>query len=194
MKEDCLLTSALEQTNEAYALAKISGLRYCAYLRRQYGADFISVMPTNLYGPGDNYHPTHSHVLPALLRRFHEAREKGLDTVTCWGDGSPLREFMYVDDLASLCLFLMRNYSGEETVNAGTGKELTIRELTELVARTVGYTGAIEWDTSKPNGTPRKLLDVSKAAAMGWTYSTELEEGLRLTYEDFLSNPMRAER
>jgi len=194
MKEDCLLTSALEQTNEAYALAKISGLRYCAYLRRQYGADFISVMPTNLYGPGDNYHPTHSHVLPALLRRFHEAREKGLDTVTCWGDGSPLREFMYVDDLASLCLFLMRNYSGEETVNAGTGKELTIRELTEFVARTVGYTGAIEWDTSKPNGTPRKLLDVSKAAAMGWTYSTELEEGLRLTYEDFLSNPMRAER
>ena len=194
MKEDCLLTSSLEQTNEAYALAKISGLRYCAYLRRQYGADFISVMPTNLYGPGDNYHPTHSHVLPALLRRFHEARERGLDTVTCWGDGSPLREFMYVDDLASLCLFLMRNYSGEETVNAGTGKELTIRELTELVARTVGYTGAIEWDTSRPNGTPRKLLDVSKAAAMGWTYSTELEEGLRLTYEDFLSNPMRAER
>lgn len=194
MREDCLLTSALEQTNEAYALAKISGLRYCAYLRRQYGADFISVMPTNLYGPGDNYHPTHSHVLPALLRRFHEAREKGLTTVTCWGDGSPLREFMYVDDLASLCLFLMLNYSGEETVNAGTGKELTIRELTEMVARTVGYQGKIEWDTSKPNGTPRKLLDVSKAAAMGWTYTTELEEGLRLTYEDFLSNPMRAER
>lgn len=194
MREDCLLTSALEQTNEAYALAKISGLRYCAYLRRQYGADFISVMPTNLYGPGDNYHPTHSHVLPALLRRFHEAREKGLTTVTCWGDGSPLREFMYVDDLASLCLFLMLNYSGEETVNAGTGKELTIRELTEMVARTVGYEGKIEWDTSKPNGTPRKLLDVSKAAAMGWTYTTELEEGLRLTYEDFLSNPMRAER
>lgn len=194
MREDCLLTSSLEQTNEAYALAKISGLRYCAYLRRQYGADFISVMPTNLYGPGDNYHPTHSHVLPALLRRFHEAREKGLTTVTCWGDGSPLREFMYVDDLASLCLFLMLNYSGEETVNAGTGKELTIRELTEMVARTVGYEGEIEWDTSKPNGTPRKLLDVSKAAAMGWTYTTELEEGLRLTYEDFLSNPMRAER
>lgn len=194
MREDCLLTSSLEQTNEAYALAKISGLRYCAYLRRQYGADFISVMPTNLYGPGDNYHPTHSHVLPALLRRFHEAREKGHTTVTCWGDGSPLREFMYVDDLASLCLFLMLNYSGEETVNAGTGKELTIRELTEMVARTVGYEGKIEWDTSKPNGTPRKLLDVSKAAAMGWTYTTELEEGLRLTYEDFLSNPMRAER
>jgi len=194
MPESCLLTSALEQTNEAYALAKISGLRYCAYLRRQYGADFISVMPTNLYGPGDNYHPTHSHVLPALLRRFHEAVEQGLDTVTCWGDGSPLREFMYVDDLASLCLFLMENYSGEETVNAGTGKELTIRELTEKVAATVGYKGRIEWDTTKPNGTPRKLLDVSKAAAMGWTYSTELDEGLRLTYQDFLTNPMRAER
>ena len=194
MTEKCLLTSALEPTNEAYALAKISGLRYCAYLRRQYGADFISVMPTNLYGPGDNYHPTHSHVLPALLRRFHEAREQGLDTVTCWGDGSPLREFMYVDDLASLCLFLMQNYSGEETVNAGTGKELTIKELTEKVAATVGYTGKIEWDTTKPNGTPRKLLDVSKAAAMGWRYTTELEEGLKLTYEDFLTNPMRVER
>lgn len=194
MPESCLLTSALEQTNEAYALAKISGLRYCAYLRRQYGADFISVMPTNLYGPGDNYHPTHSHVLPALLRRFHEAREQGLEEVTCWGDGSPLREFMYVDDLADLCLFLMQNYSGEETVNAGTGKELTIRELTEVVARTVGFEGEILWDTTKPNGTPRKLLDVSKATALGWTYSTELEEGVRLAYEDFLNNPMRAER
>ncbi len=194
MPESCLLTSALEQTNEAYALAKISGLRYCAYLRRQYGADFISVMPTNLYGPGDNYHPTHSHVLPALLRRFHEAREQGLEEVTCWGDGSPLREFMYVDDLADLCLFLMQNYSGEETVNAGTGKELTIKELTEKVAETVGYTGRILWDSSKPNGTPRKLLDVSKAARLGWTYRTELEEGLRLTYQDFLTNPFRAER
>ncbi|MBD5231426.1 MAG: GDP-L-fucose synthase [Bacteroidales bacterium] len=194
MPESCLLTSALEQTNEAYALAKISGLRYCAYLRRQYGADFISVMPTNLYGPGDNYHPTHSHVLPALIRRFHEAREQGLEEVTCWGDGSPLREFMYVDDLADLCLFLMENYSGEETVNAGTGKELTIRELTEKVAEVTGFKGRILWDTDKPNGTPRKLLDVSKAAAMGWTYSTELDEGLRLTYQDFLTNPYRAER
>ena len=194
MSESCLLTSALEQTNEAYALAKISGLRYCAYLRRQYGADFISVMPTNLYGPGDNYHPTHSHVLPALIRRFHEAREQGLEEVTCWGDGSPLREFMYVDDLADLCLFLMENYSGEETVNAGTGKELTIRELTEKVAEVTGFKGRILWDTDKPNGTPRKLLDVSKAAAMGWTYSTELDEGLRLTYQDFLTNPYRAER
>ena len=194
MPESCLLTSALEKTNEAYALAKISGLKYCEYLNRQYGTDFISVMPTNLYGPNDNYHPTHSHVLPALIRRFHEAKEAGLQTVTCWGDGSPLREFLYVDDLANLCVFLMQNYSGNETVNAGTGKELTIRELTEVVARTVGYEGEILWDTTKPNGTPRKLLDVSKAIALGWTYKTELEEGVRLAYEDFLNNPMRAER
>ncbi|MBQ7680376.1 MAG: GDP-L-fucose synthase [Butyrivibrio sp.] len=194
MPEGCLLTSALEQTNEAYALAKISGLKYCSYLRRQYGADYISVMPTNLYGPNDNYHPTHSHVLPALIRRFHEAKETGQAVVTCWGDGSPLREFLYVDDLADLCVFLMDHYSGEETVNAGTGKELTIRELAEKVAAVVGYTGRIEWDATKPNGTPRKLLDVSKAAALGWTYQTELEDGLRLAYEDFLNNPMRAER
>ena len=194
MPESCLLTSALEQTNEAYALAKISGLRYCSYLHRQYGADFISVMPTNLYGPNDNYHPMHSHVVPALIRRFHEAKISGATEVTCWGDGSPLREFLYVDDMADICIFLMQNYSGEETVNAGSGRELTIRELTELVAATVGYTGRILWDTSMPNGTPRKLLDVSKARALGWTYRTELADGLRLAYEDFLSNPMRAER
>jgi len=194
MPESCLLTSSLEQTNEAYALAKISGLKYCEYLNRQYGTDYISVMPTNLYGPNDNYHPTHSHVLPALIRRFHEAKEAGLEEVVCWGDGSPLREFLYVDDLANLCVFLMNNYSGNETVNAGSGKELSIKELSELVAKTVGYTGRIVWDTTKPNGTPRKLLDVSKAAALGWTYSTELPDGIRLAYEDFLSNPMRAER
>ena len=194
MKESCLLTSELEKTNEAYALAKISGLKYCEYMNRQYGTDYISVMPTNLYGPNDNYHPLHSHVLPALIRRFHEAKMEGRESVTCWGDGSPMREFMYVDDLANLCVFLMNNYSGSETVNAGTGKELTIKELTELVAKVIGYTGKIEWDTSKPNGTPRKLLDVSKAAALGWTYKTELEDGIRLTYEDFLNNPMRAER
>ena len=194
MKEDCLLTSSLEETNEAYALAKISGLKYCEYLNTQYGTDYISVMPTNLYGPNDNYHPEHSHVLPALIRRFHEAKEAGVKSVTCWGDGSPLREFMYVDDLASLCVFLMNNYSGNETVNAGTGKELTIKELTELVAKVIGYEGEILWDPSKPNGTPRKLLDVSKAAKLGWTYKTELEDGIRLTYKDFLENPMRAER
>lgn len=194
IKEDSLLTSSLEQTNEAYALAKISGLKYCEYLNRQYNTDYISVMPTNLYGPNDNYHPTHSHVLPALIRRFHEAKRDGLDTVTCWGDGSALREFMYVDDLANLCVFLMNNYSGNETVNAGTGKELTIKELTTKVAKIIGYTGKIEWDTSKPNGTPRKLLDVSKAAKLGWTYKTELDDGIKLAYQDFLDNPMRAER
>ena len=194
MPESCLLTSSLEQTNEAYALAKISGLKYCEYLNGQYGTDYISVMPTNLYGPNDNYHPEHSHVLPALIRRFHEAKLAGKDSVTCWGDGSPLREFLYVDDLANLCVFLMNHYSGNETVNAGTGKELTIKELTELVAKVVGYTGKIEWDTTKPNGTPRKLLDVSKAKKLGWTYKTELEDGIRLAYEDFLHNPMRAER
>ncbi len=194
MPESCLLTSSLEQTNEAYALAKISGLKYCEYLNRQYGTDFISVMPTNLYGPNDNYHPTHSHVMPALIRRFHEAKERGDAEVVCWGDGSPLREFLYVDDLADLCVFLLNNYSGNETVNAGTGVEITIRELAELVAETVGYKGRIVWDTTKPNGTPRKLLDVSKARRLGWTYKTDLADGLRLAYDDFLHNPMRAER
>ena len=194
MKEDCLLTSPLEETNEAYALAKIAGLKYCAYLNKQYGTDYISVMPTNLYGPNDNYHPEHSHVLPALIRRFHEAREAGAPSVTCWGDGSPLREFLYVDDLANLCVYLMNHYSGDETINAGSGKEISIRELAELVARVVDYRGEILWDTSKPNGTPRKLLDVSKAAALGWRYEMELEDGIRLAYQDFLNNPMHAER
>ena len=194
MKEDCLLTGELEKTNEAYALAKISGLKYCEFLNRQYGTDFISVMPTNLYGPNDNYHPEHSHVLPALIRRFHEAKVAGMNEVTCWGDGSPLREFLYVDDLADLCVFLMNNYSGNETVNAGTGKELSIKALTELVAKVVGYEGSIKWDTSRPNGTPRKLLDISKATALGWRYKTELEDGIRLAYQDFLNNPVRVER
>ena len=194
MPETCLLTSELEKTNEAYALAKISGLKYCEYLNRQYGTDYISVMPTNLYGPNDNYHPEHSHVLPALIRRFHEAKEQGLSEVVCWGDGSPLREFLYVDDLANLCVFLMNNYSGDETVNAGTGKELTIKELTELVASIVGYEGKILWDTSRPNGTPRKLLDVSKAMRLGWTYKTELADGIRLSYEDFLNSTINDQR
>ena len=194
MPESCLLTGPLEKTNEAYALAKISGLKYCEFLNKQYETDFISVMPTNLYGPNDNYHPEHSHVLPALIRRFHEAKVNGLQEVTCWGDGSPLREFLYVDDLANLCVFLMNNYSGDETVNAGTGKELSVRELAGLVAEVVGYTGRIEWDTARPNGTPQKLLDISRATALGWTSKTELEEGIRLTYEDFLHNPIRTER
>ena len=194
MPESCLLTSSLEQTNEAYALAKISGLKYCEYLNRQYGTDYISVMPTNLYGPNDNYHPQHSHVLPALIRRFHEAKEAGAPTVTCWGTGAPLREFLYVDDLADACVYLMTTYSGNETVNLGTGKELTIRQLTELVAKVVGYTGEILWDPTKPDGTPRKLLDVTKLEKLGWHYKTELEEGIRLTYQDFLHSEMRAER
>ena len=194
MKEEYLLDGKVEPTNEGYAIAKIAGMKLCEMYNRQYGTDYISVMPTNLYGPNDNYHPEHSHVLPALIRRFHEAKESGAASVTCWGDGSPLREFLYVDDLANLCVFLMNNYSGNETVNAGTGKELTIKELTELVARIVGYEGEIRWDTSRPNGTPRKLLDVSKAASLGWTYRTELEDGIRLAYKDFLENPMRAER
>lgn len=194
MPESCLLTSKLEETNEAYALAKISGLKYCAYLNRQYGTDFISVMPTNLYGPNDNYHPEHSHVLPALIRRFHEAKESDEKTVVCWGDGTPLREFLYVDDLANLCVFLMNNYSGNETVNGGTGKEITIKELTEIVAKIVGFKGEILWDTTKPNGTPRKLLDISKATGLGWTYKTEIEDGIRFSYEDYLNNPVRIER
>lgn len=194
MPESCLMTSELEKTNEAYALAKISGLKYCEFLNRQYGTDYISAMPTNLYGPNDNYHPTHSHVLPALIRRFHEAKVTGLSEVVCWGTGNPLREFLYVDDLADACIFLMNNYSGNETVNIGTGKELTIKELSEITAKTIGYTGDIKWDNTKPDGTPRKLLDVSKLENMGWKYKVDLEEGIRLTYEDFLNNPMRMER
>ena len=188
IQESYLLTGGLEKTNEAYALAKISGLKYCEFLNRQYGTDYISVMPTNLYGPNDNYHPAFSHVMPALIRRFHEAKKVDAPYVTCWGDGSPLREFLYVEDLAELCVFLMNHYSGNETVNAGTGKEITIKELAELVAGIVGYAGEIRWDTTKPNGTPRKLLDVSKAKGLGWTYKTELRDGIRLAYKDFLKN------
>ena len=194
LKEEYLLTGELEKTNEAYALAKISGLKYCEFLNKQYGTDYISVMPTNLYGPNDNYHPEHSHVLPALIRRLHEAKINNQSEVVCWGDGTPLREFLYVDDLAELCVFLMNNYSGNETINAGTGKEIAIKDLVNLVAKVVGYKGTIRWDTSKPNGTPRKLLDVSKATSLGWKYKTELEDGIKLAYDDFLNNKMRAER
>lgn len=193
MKENCLLTSSLEPTNEGYALAKISGLKYCEYLNRQYGTNYISVMPTNLYGPNDNYHPEHSHVLPALIRRFHEAKLRGLSEVTCWGDGTPLREFMYVEDMADACVFLMNNYEGNETVNIGTGKELSIKELTELVAKVVGFTGKIYWDIAKPNGTPRKLLDVSKLHNLGWNHKIELEDGIKLSYNDFLTRVIREE-
>ncbi len=191
MTEDCLLTSSLEKTNEAYALAKISGLKYCEYLNKQYGTDYISVMPTNLYGPNDNYNKETSHVLPALIRRFHEAKLTNQPSVTCWGDGSALREFLYVDDLASLCVFLMNNYSSSQTINAGTGKEISIKDLATLVAEIIGYKGEILWDKSKPNGTPRKLLDVSKAESLGWHYKTELKDGIRLAYKDFLENENR---
>ena len=194
IKESYLLTSELEKTNEAYALAKISGLKYCEYLNKQYETDYISVMPTNLYGINDNYHLEHSHVIPALIRKIHEAKVEYKNEVICWGDGSPLREFLYVDDLANLCVFLMNNYNGNETINAGTGKEISIKGLTSLIANIVGYSGKIVWDTSKPNGTPRKLLDISKTKDLGWTYKIELEDGIRLTYDDFLNNPLRVER
>jgi GDP-L-fucose synthase len=194
MKEDCLLTSSLEKTNEAYALAKISGLKYCEYLNKQHGTDFISAMPTNLYGPNDNYHPVNSHVFPAFIRRFHEAKVNNAPKVTIWGTGNPLREFLYVDDLADACLFLMEYYSGNETVNVGTGKELSIKDLAYLMKKVIGYEGTIDFDTTKPDGTPRKLLDVSKLAKLGWTYKTELEDGIRLAYEDFLSHEARTER
>ena len=184
--EDALLTGDLEPTNEAYALAKISGLRYCQYLNRQYGTNYISVMPTNLYGPNDNYDPTNSHVLPAFIRRFHEAKINNLPYVTCWGDGSPLREFLYVDDLADLCVFLMNNYNGNEPINAGSGEEISIKDLAELVAEIIGYTGEIIWDTSKPNGTPRKLLDLSKLSNIGWQCRTCLNDGIKKTYQYFM--------
>jgi len=194
MREDSLLTSALEQTNEAYALAKISGLKYCEYLNRQHGTDYISAMPTNLYGPNDNYHPKNSHVLPAMIRRFHEAKDAGLSEVVIWGTGTPLREFLYVDDLADACLHLMNSYSGNETVNLGTGKEVSIMELAQTVKKIVGYEGAITLDSTKPDGTPRKLLDVSKLNRLGWKYTTELEDGIDLSYKDFLNSEIRSER
>lgn len=194
ISEDSLLTAGPEKSHEAYALAKIAGVKYCEYLNRYCSAPYISVMPNNLYGPNDNYHPANSHVLPALIRRFHEAKRDQLPSVTCWGDGSTRREFLFVDDLANLCVFLMNHYSGSETVNAGTGKDLTIRELTELVADVVGYTGRICWDISKPSGAPRRLLNVSKATDLGWSVRTELADGIRLTYADFLKQPLREDR
>ena len=184
--EDSLLTGSLEPTNEAYALAKISGLRYCQYLNKQYGTNYISVMPTNLYGPNDNYDSVNSHVLPAMIKKFHDAKENNFSAVTCWGDGTALREFLYVDDLADLCIFLMNNYNEQDPVNAGSGEEMSIKDLAELVASIVGYRGEILWDTTKPNGTPRKLLDLSKSKNIGWKYKTPLIDGLKMTYEDFM--------
>ena len=190
MIEEYLLTGSLEPTNEAYALAKISAIKLCRYYNQQYGTDFISVMPTNLYGPGDNYDLNGSHVLPALIRKFHEARINGT-AVTLWGDGSPFREFLYSDDLADAVVFLMERYSHKEIgefVNLGTGKEITIKALAELVADTVGYSGKITWDSSKPNGTPRKLLDVSRLERLGWKAKTPLKEGIQMSYQDYLQN------
>lgn len=186
--EDSLLTGALEPTNDAYAIAKIAGILQVQSLRRQHGVHYISAMPTNLYGPGDNFDPEKSHVLPALIRRYHEAKEAGLPSVTNWGSGSPRREFLHVDDLASACLFLMENYDSEATINVGTGTDVTIKELAETVARIVGYEGEILWDTSKPDGTPRKLLDVSRLTELGWTASIPLEDGLRSTYDWYVEH------
>jgi GDP-L-fucose synthase len=189
IKEESLLTGALEPTNEWYAIAKIAGIQLCRALRLQHGFDAISLMPTNLYGPGDNYHPTESHVLPALIRRFDEAAQRADAKVVCWGSGNPRREFLHVDDLADASVFCLEKWQPRNDdipfVNVGTGQDLTISELAKQVAIAVGYQGDIEWDTSKPDGTPRKLLDVSRLSAMGWTASIPLEEGLRFTVNDY---------
>ncbi len=183
--EDALLTGPLEETNEAYAIAKIAGLEMCRFYKRQYGDDFISCMPTNLYGPYDNYDLEGSHVMPAMIRKFHEAKVSGAPFVELWGSGAPLREFLYVDDMADACVYLLEHYSGEQHVNIGTGKELSIRELALLVKKTVGYEGEIVWNQEMPDGTPRKLTDVSKLHGLGWRHKTELEEGVKLAYDWF---------
>lgn len=188
LKEEYLLTGPLEHTNEPYAIAKIAGIKLCETYRDQYGDNFISVMPTNLYGLNDNYHPQNSHVLPALIRRFHEAKVNQLPEVTIWGSGKPLREFLYADDLADACLFLMNNYNEKEIINIGCGEDLSIKELAELIKEITGYTGKMNFDITKPDGTPRKLLDVSKINSMGWRYKTQLKEGMIKAYQDFLAH------
>ncbi|MCR4892644.1 MAG: GDP-L-fucose synthase [Lachnospiraceae bacterium] len=187
MTEDALLTDSLETTNEAYAIAKISGLEMCKFFKRQYGDDFISCMPTNLYGPNDNFNLETSHVLPALIRKFDDAKKTGAAFVELWGTGSPLREFLYVDDMADACVYLLEHYSGEQHVNIGTGKEISIRDLAEIVKETVGFQGEIRWNSDMPDGTPRKLLDVSKLNSIGWKEKVSLREGIRLSYEWYLS-------
>jgi len=187
LKEEYLLSGPLEPTNEWYAVAKIAGLKLCQAYRRQFGCDFISAMPTNMYGPNDNYDPQGSHVLPALIRKFHEARSAGASSVTCWGTGSPLREFLYADDLAQACVFLMENYSEEQFINVGSGSEISVRDLAELVRRVVGFEGEIVWDKSKPDGTPRKLMDSGRLFTLGWRPQVPLEAGIRLAYKDFLT-------
>ncbi|MDO4285109.1 MAG: GDP-L-fucose synthase [Eubacteriales bacterium] len=190
--ESALLTGPLEETNEAYAIAKISGLMMCRFFRRQYGDAFISCMPTNLYGPEDNYDLQGSHVLPAMIRKFHEAKVNGAESVELWGSGTPLREFLYVDDMADACIFLLEHYDGEEHVNIGTGKELTIRELAQKVQSAVGYTGSIVWNSAMPDGTPRKLCDVTKLHSLGWHHQVELDEGIALSYQWFLDHQSEA--
>ena len=187
LKEDYLLTGPLEPTNEWYAIAKIAGIKLCQAYRRQYGCDFISAMPTNMYGPNDNYDLQASHVLPALIRKFHDAKINSAATVTCWGSGTPLREFLNADDLANACVFLMQNYSEEQFINVGSGSEITIRDLSELIKHIIGFSGGIVWDTSKPDGTPRKLMDSSRLFALGWKPRVDLAAGIRLTYADFLA-------
>ena len=187
LREDSMLTGPLEPTNEPYAIAKIAGIKMVEAYRSQYGCDFINVMPTNLYGPGDNYHPEYSHVVAALIRRFHEAKLSDADHVVVWGTGAPRREFLYVDDLADACLHLMKDYSGDELVNIGTGEDITIAEFARVVAAAVGYRGEISFDTSKPDGTPRKWLDVSRLAKLGWRARTSLEDGIKLAYQAYLS-------
>ena len=186
LREDSLLTGPLEPTNEAYAIAKIAGLKLCEFYRRQYGVLYHSAMPTNLYGPGDNYHPQNSHVLPALIRKFHEAKKAGAPEVVAWGTGAPKREFLHVDELADACAFLLQLSNPPDLINVGTGTEVTIRELTELVSEVVGFTGHVVWDSAKPDGTPRKLMDVSRLAALGWRAQTTLRDGVAKTYRDFL--------
>ena len=188
IREEYLLTWALEETNEAYAVAKIAGLEMCKFFKRQYGDNFISCMPTNLYGPNDNFDLKSSHVLPALIRKFHEAKVNGRDTVEVWGTGTPLREFIYVDDMADACVFLMENYDGEQHVNIGTGEEVSIRQLAETVKEVVGFEGELVFNTDMPDGTPRKLTNVDKLHRLGWKHKTSLNEGIKLAYEWFLEN------
>ncbi|WP_156307803.1 GDP-L-fucose synthase [Sphingobacterium endophyticum] len=188
LKEDYLLTGTLEPTNEPYAIAKIAGIKMAESYRLQYNDNYISVMPTNLYGINDNYHPENSHVLPALIRKFHEAKVNNNPTVNVWGSGKPLREFMFADDLADACVFLMENYNDLQFVNIGVGEDVSIRDLAELIQEVVGYEGQLEFDSSKPDGTPRKLMDVSKLNALGWKAKTKLKDGIKLAYEDFLKN------
>jgi len=187
LKEEYLLTGPLEYTNEPYAIAKIAGIKLCESFRDQYGCNYISAMPTNLYGLNDNYHPQNSHVLPALIRKFHETKEAGADTVQIWGSGTPKREFLFADDLAEACLFLMEHYNEKEIINIGCGDDISIKELAETVKEVVGFEGNLVYDTSKPDGTPRKLLDVARIHALGWQHKTPLKEGMKIAYQDFLS-------